>query len=197
MAGNKSEGNVVKPVQPLNILFVFTKGCNKLTTIPAFSTSYVTDAGSMFEGCSRLNITVGNFTLTRVTNALRMFYNCSSLSASVNLNLSAATNCDYLFYGCSSIQTISYLTIPNCNNATGMFTGCNLLKLLRFYGAKTPKTVDVKNTSLDSYGLNELITSLIKRTDGASLLISNTPAATTLTSAQRTNASNKGYTITA
>ena len=126
------------------------KNCGSIATIDlsSFTTGALTDASSMFEGCSKLtSLKLGeNFSCKNVTTMNSMFKDCALLT---KLDLTAfdnsseenkLTNTADMFSGCSSLTTI-YTLDPEiqANNgvgfenkegidSTGMFTGCVMLK---------------------------------------------------------------------
>ena len=79
--------------------------CGRLTTIPQFNTSNVTNMESMFYGCKNLT-TVPLYNTSKVTNMSQMFWNCHNLQTVPAFDCSNVTNMNNIFASCRSLKSI-------------------------------------------------------------------------------------------
>ena len=77
-------------------------GCSKLTSIPPFDMSQVTNANGMFQYCSSL-VTIPPLDTSNVWNAPSMFAYCSSLTSVPDLDTAKLTNASHMFFACSEL----------------------------------------------------------------------------------------------
>ena len=103
------------------------KNCSSLTTLDlsSWNTSNVTDMGSMFIGCTKLQTITGleNLNTSKVTTMLRMFQDCSSLTTFdlSSWNTSNVTDMQELFFRCAKLQTIIGIENLNTSKVTTMY----------------------------------------------------------------------------
>ena len=100
--------------------------CSKLTTIPQFDTSNVTDMKNMFFECSSLT-TVPLFDTSNVTNMNSMFFKCSSLTTVPLFDTSNVTDMNSMFCKCGNLKEIPILNTQNATNMSIMFGNCQSL----------------------------------------------------------------------
>jgi len=93
--------------------------------VPLFDLSSVTNAGSMFLGCTPLTV-IPFFDLSNLINAQGMLYQCSNITTVPLFDLSKVTNASYMFYQCSKLTTVPLLNLSSCTNASNMFSGVTL-----------------------------------------------------------------------
>lgn len=75
----------------------------------------------MFAYCNNL---VSDIVVTKVSDAKSMFYGCSKLTGNVSVGADYSKNCYSMFAGCSNLSGVA---IDNINNASYMFSGCSKL----------------------------------------------------------------------
>lgn len=93
---------------------------SKLTSVPLFDTSNVTNMSYMFNYCKSLT-TIPQFNTSKVTNMSYMFMGCEKLVSVPELDCSSVTNMNYMFGDCYKLQSINLL---NTGNVTNMYTMC-------------------------------------------------------------------------
>ena len=96
---------------------------NKLTTVPLFDMSSVTDTAYMFCNCTALN-SVPLLNLSSVTAMNGMFDLCSSIETVPTFNTSSAINMSGMFNHCTSLTAVPLLNTSNVTNVSGMFSYC-------------------------------------------------------------------------
>ena len=115
--------------------------CTKLTTVPLFDTSNVTNMSDMFYGCDSLT-TVPLFDTRNVTNMSYMFStNRSSgiipLLTTVPLfDTGNVTNMSYMFKGRTKLTTIPLFDTRNVTNMASMFQGCHDLTTVPLFDTR-------------------------------------------------------------
>ena len=114
--------------------------CSNLTTVPLFDTSNVTDMNSMFFECSNL-ITVPLFDTSNVTNMKNMFCKCGNLKEIPILNTKNATNMSTMFGNCQSLTTVPLLDTQNVNDMRYMFDKCSNLTELPIFDIRNVKNI--------------------------------------------------------
>lgn len=125
------------------------RNCKGLTTINGFQNvefPLVTDASSLFGGCSKLQS--ANFGL-KLPNALtieNMFSNCSSLtSIDLELDFPAVENINGLFSGCTGLTTVNLeLDFDKVTSANSLFNGCTSLSSVTL-DMDLPSATEIKN----------------------------------------------------
>ncbi len=106
-------------------------------TFTGFNVENVTDASSMFEGCTSLS-SIQGFTCRKVVNASRMFAGCTSLTGHANgLIVGDKVDMSEMFSGCTSLFTFidgwfwsddsSIYSSGNKWDCSDMFKGCKNL----------------------------------------------------------------------
>ena len=100
--------------------------CSSLTSVPEFNTSSVTDMADMFNGCSSLT-SVPAFNTSRVTTMSNMFQNCSRLTSVPAFNTWSVKNMAYMFAGCSSLTSLPAFNTWLVTDMSSMFAGCRSL----------------------------------------------------------------------
>lgn len=109
-------------------------GWNKITEIPLFDTSNVTNMAWMFEGCSSL-VTIPSFNTSNVENFGGMFSGCSSLETVPQLNGASVTGSSvdllqHMFEECSSLSNESLRNILKFLLTCANYTGIKRLKFI-------------------------------------------------------------------
>ena len=139
------------------------EGCSSLTSLNLsnFSTSAVTDMGSMFEGCSSLtSLNLSNFNTSAVTDMSRMFYGCSRLTELnlSNFNTSAVTDMSSMFSGCSVLKelNVSNFNTSAVTDMSAMFKNCSVLKELNLSNFSTSKVTSMSSMFSGCSGLTSL-----------------------------------------
>lgn len=116
--------------------------CKKLTEIPLFDTSKVTNMTTMFSYCNQL-VSVPEFDTSNVTNMSSLFYSCSQLKSVPAFNTSNVTNTDHMFYSCSQLEYVPLFDTSKVTGMGSMFFGCSKLKFVPFFD--TSKVSDMSN----------------------------------------------------
>ena len=109
----------------LSYMFYF---CQKLTSIPLFSTSSVDDMSSMFTACTITS--VPQLDTSRVTNMYSMFQSCTSIKTVPLFNTSSVTNMGSMFDRCFSLTSVPQLDTSKVTNMGSMFYYCEALKTI-------------------------------------------------------------------
>ena len=110
----------------------------------------MTDASSMFYGCSELTeINLSGMDTSSVTNMGGMFSGCSKLTE-INLSgmdTSNVTNMGGMFRGCSGLTEIelSGMDTSSVTNMGGMFSGCSKLTEINLSGMDTRNVTDMSS----------------------------------------------------
>ena len=117
-------------------------------------TSFITDLGSLFSGCSSLQyIDFLNFDTSKVTNMESMFSGCSQIK-SIDLsyfNTSSVTDMTKMFSDCKSLKVldISNFDMENVTKSESMFSGVSNLKYINIYNMIDSQNIigqsDLKN----------------------------------------------------
>lgn len=99
--------------------------------IPELDYSRVTNAISIFEGCSSLR-KITNFNATKLTGSFsRAFYNCLNLlEIPKGFDVSNVTNLTNAFYNCTLIDKLPAINTYNVVNFGGLFSNCKYLKFI-------------------------------------------------------------------
>ena len=116
--------------------------------IPEINTKKVTNANSMFKGCSRLEeIDASNFNTEKITDMGEMFSGCSSLvELDINgFDTSNVTNMENMFTLCYSLEglDVSGFDTSKVTNMYGMFSGCTGLRKLDVSGFDTSNVTNM------------------------------------------------------
>ena len=114
--------------------------CSSLTTVPLFDTSNVTDMKNMFFECSSLT-TVPLFDTSNVTDMNSMFCKCGNLKEIPILNTQNATNMSIMFGNCQSLTTVPLLDTTNVTNMQYMFDKCSNLTELPIFDIRNVKNI--------------------------------------------------------
>ena len=104
------------------------QGCNKLTTVPLFDTSNVTDMPFMFFYCKNLTI-VPLFNTSNVTDMNEMFFLCQNLMTVPQFDTSNVTNIYSMFYGCINLTELPIFDIQNVKYIKNMIAGTKITKI--------------------------------------------------------------------
>lgn len=129
--GLKSIDSITTSTKLTNCGSMFN-GCRKLTTIPTFDTSNVTDFSSMFSSCYELT-TMPTIDTSKGTSFNNMFSSCSSLTNFSTLNTSNGTNFSSMFYSFGSNldnPTIPLIDTSKGTNFNSMFMESRKLKTI-------------------------------------------------------------------
>ena len=146
-----SQLTLTKPLTTTKQMF---NNCIKLTKVPLFDTSSVTDMSLMFSGCNSIE-EIPDFNTSSAQNMSYMFSSCYALKELPNINTSNATNMSsmcqdvkliktcpnfdtskatdlsYMFYMSSGSQTslenVPILDTSSCTNMLAMFRYCTAL----------------------------------------------------------------------
>ena len=117
-------------------------GCKNLTTIDmtGLKATKVESCKSMFEGCSELDLELGdlfNWNTASVTNMDYIFKNCTKLGSSSTegivslsgMNLGSCTSMKEAFNGCSAIKTLqcNEVDLKSCADFTNWLANCSSL----------------------------------------------------------------------
>lgn len=103
------------------------QGCTNLTTIPLLNTSKVNNIGFFVQNCTSL-IEIPQLDMSEVTDATSMFQNCTLLKTIPPLNTLKMITASYMFSGCTSLTTISQLNVRVAWKSTiGIFQNCTNL----------------------------------------------------------------------
>lgn len=103
------------------------RGCVGLTDISGFNLRGVTNANSIFYGCTRLK--EGILDMPHLVNATGMFYSCTGL-ARLKLNATNIAQGGSMFYNCAALTTILELDLSSVTDISNMFYNCTLLHTL-------------------------------------------------------------------
>lgn len=95
------------------------------------SAGVVAGVGSMFMGCSRLEV-VGNITAPKSTSSWSMFMDCSALKRVGVVNMPRVVNMGQMFRNDGSLLNVCQFFVPSTADGTDMFSGTQLG--LRVYG---------------------------------------------------------------
>ena len=156
-------------------------GCSKLTTVPLFDTSKVTNVSYMFYGCYNLS-SVPLFDTSNVTNMSGMFGSCSSLTSVPLFDTSNVMTIQYMFYNCSKLTSVDGFT-----DLGKAFTSAQTFDM-----SSCPLTSEsVTNIANTVYDMNQNTT-----IQSATINFSST-VYSALTDEQKTLFANKGWTVTA
>src|SRR5574344_2062447 len=96
--------------------------CTKLSGMCQLPSS-MTDARSMFEGCTGLT-SIDTTTFTNVTNAHSMFSGCTGLTSINTSGFTNITNSGSMFLGCTGLTSIDTTAFIKVTNTRQMFSSC-------------------------------------------------------------------------
>jgi hypothetical protein len=168
--------------------------CERLIAVSQKGFSEITDASFMFYGTSAARIK----TSAKPTN-MNSTFNMSKIkffdkSTFDTTNVANMTSC---FRDCPNLSEVTGLNISSLTTTTTMFHACYNLSRLVFEGETTPGgwTIDLSYTSLGHAALVEMIGSLPRATNTATITITNNPGAAELTADEIAVASGKNWTI--
>lgn len=125
------------------------RNCKGLTTINGFQNvefPLVTDASSLFGGCSKLQSANFGLKLPNAVTIENMFSNCSSLtSIDLELDFPAVENINGLFSGCTGLTTVNLeLDFDKVTSANSLFNGCTSLSSVTL-DMDLPSATEIKN----------------------------------------------------
>lgn len=101
----------------------FVSYCHNLKYFPAYDTSSGTNFDTMFLGCYNLN----KIESLNTSNAVTMYYTfgvCSNLAEIPDINTSKVTNFYRTFSGCRSIRSVPAIDTSSGTNFRETFSGC-------------------------------------------------------------------------
>jgi len=181
-------------IDSMNNMFT---NCYSLTTIPLLDTSNCLDLSYMFNGCISLR-SIPQLNTDSCTNFNYMFNGCYSLMTIPQLNTSWGNNFNNMFANCYSLTSL-IIYISELFNATTPFTNCYSLTSLKFIGGEVrttwPAALSLQYSSMTATAIEEFFNTLPTITISRAITLTNTPAALTLTAAQRAIATNKNWTL--
>lgn len=102
----------------------FLKDNERLSKVPLFDTSSVTDMGQMFEGCSNYLTEVPDYDTSNVKIFASMFHNCYCLQKAPNFDTSNATSMAGMFGNCTSLEEVHLYNTSKVQNVSLMYSGC-------------------------------------------------------------------------
>lgn len=113
--------------------------CTSLEYGPVFggSTANVTNCGSTFFGCARLQ-SLSLFNTSSVTTMSSMFQTCYSLKSVPAFDTSVISNANWMFSGCVSLTALPSFNWSLCSNFNSFASGCTALSTV---GAATGGSV--------------------------------------------------------
>ena len=122
----------------------------KIEGIKYLNTSEVTDMGSMFERCFKLQtIDLSGFDTRKVTNMYGMFTACIKLTSLdiSNFNTSEVKNMESMFHDCRKLTSLdfSHFNTANVTNMTSMFNSCTNLSSVDLSGFDTRNVKEMSN----------------------------------------------------
>ena len=189
---------ITVPNIPNSVTYMYYtfRGCSSLTTIPNIPSS-VTNMNQTFYNCTSLT-TVPNIP-NGVTVMVGTFNGCTSLTTAPKILSTSVTNINSLYYGCTKLQSCDIpLSATSYSNALrNVPSTCNITWL----GERTTD-FDVYNTlyyrNANQADIRELVVehlaNLASSGKSAILTLGSTSLAY-LTSAQKTQATNKGWVL--
>jgi len=181
-------------IDSMNNMFT---NCYSLTTIPLLDTSNCLDLSYMFNGCISLR-SIPQLNTDSCTNFNYMFNGCYSLMTIPQLNTSWGNNFNNMFANCYSLTSL-IIYISELFNATTPFTNCYSLTSLKFIGGEVrttwPAALSLQYSSMTATAIEEFFNTLPTITISRAITLTNTPAALTLTAAQRAIATDKNWTL--
>ena len=132
----------------------FARDCNSLLSVPStYDFSGVTNAQSMFQGCSSLtSFSQTNF--SSATNVSQLFQSCSGITSFPNLDCSNATSSQQMFQSCRMV-TAPNITFTKLQNSMSMFNNCENLENVPIYDT----------SKIQSFWLEEMFSYCLKLTD--------------------------------
>ena len=184
--------------------FLFSS-CKSLISIPGIENWDVSKIGrvyNMFVYYAGESLDLSKWNLSSCTSLYYAFGACSNLKSIdlSNCNCTKVTNMSGMFYGCSSLQDADLSGI-DASNVDGsalyefedMFTECTALETL-YPMTNIKMDLDITDTNLNQASAYRVIKNLAT-VDETKTLTMNTTVYYRLASAQRTEATNKGWTI--
>lgn len=189
----------VEGLNTSNALYLYSlfRDCSSLVNIPELNTSTVINMSNMFQNCSSL-VNIPDIDCSNTTCTDSMFAGCHSLESVPNLDLSKVTSMRYMFNECTSLKTIGQLKIAVTTDMIGFFNGCTSLESVTFDPTITNWTgydLDLSACKLNYQALLNLFNSLPKLTTRRTLTITGNPGTSSLTSTNKTIATNKNWTL--
>ena len=167
--------------------------CSRLTTVPQFDTSNVTNMNSMFANCSKLT-TVHLFDTSKVTDMYSMFSSCSKLTTVPLFDTSNVTNMNYMLQDCPKLTVIPQFDTSKFTNMSSMFNYCNNLEEIHMININA--SLDIHwSTKFTREALLEIIGNLKAQTSGTKTLKMGSTNLAKLTDEDKAIATNKGWTL--
>ncbi len=191
-----------------NTLFQNTfKNCVNLTTIGTdgsnWDTSKVTSFAETFRNCYSLK-SILNFPqmdLTKVTTMYYCYAECYALEEAIipNLNLPACTRIDYMFNNCRNLRTVDFSnwTIPAITtNFTSFLSDCrSLTNVIGFFSPK--RNINISVCPQMTHQAILVILNALPQTSTARTITIHANVLAMLNTAERTIATDKGWTLAA
>ncbi len=163
-------------VMPEDCSYYFAGYANMRSLKGTVNTSHVTNMGSMFYGCEKLEeLDLEGFITSSVTDMSFMFYGCAGLAEMNihNFDTTNVTNMRAMFYGCEDISKMNFnsFNTSNVTDMSFMFYGCTGLSDLNLDSFNTTNVNDMSCmfcgcTGLSSLELDALETSNVTEMSG-------------------------------
>ena len=166
--------------------------CSRLTSVPLFNTSNVTDMIKMFYYCSSLT-SVPLFGTSKVTNMRYMFNYCSSLTSVPLFDTSNVTDMSNMFYNCPSLTSVPLFDTSKVTSMNEMFYNCSSLETIHMINIGANLDIS-SSTKFTREALLEIIGNLKTVTRTRKLTMGTTNLAK-LTEEDKAIATNKGWTL--
>lgn len=99
---------------------------NLIISVDNFNTKDMTDFGSLFADCRKLNI-VSLFDTSKATIMYNMFYNCYAIKSIPQFNTSNVENMATMFSNCFALVTVPQFNTSKVTNFNNMFNSCSSL----------------------------------------------------------------------
>ena len=191
-------------------------GCSQLKSIALFNTIKVTNFTSMFLNCRNLE-TIPLFNTVAGTNFTSFLQGCGTITSIPSLNTPAATTMTNMFNGCGALMELPGLSASNVTIVTQMLSNCVNLKQLPAFNLPvcttftswisnistitksnitgTTRTHSYTGNSLSQTSIVTIFNNLGIASGAQTLVTSGNPGYLSLTPAERTIATGKGWTI--
>lgn len=166
-----------------------------LLTVPALNLSNVTNVGNMFNSCQSLT-GLPDFDTRKVTNAPNLFSNCYNLIKAPTLILSGALTLQSIYSNCFTLTEVPVLdarSVSGLLNSSSMFSTCRSLSKVGTSGLRFSHSY--ANCRLSRDALVTIFNNLPTIT-GQTITISSNWGTSSLSAADRSIATGKGWTIT-
>jgi hypothetical protein len=133
----------------------------------------------------------GNLTLPLCTTLQSAWGSCDSLVRIGLIDTPIVTTISGAFNACRALQSVEFTDLSLCTVTTNVFTACNSLEFAILPNLTVGFSVEA--TKMGAQALNDMFTSLGTASGSQTIIVSNTPGASTC---DTTIATAKGYTVT-